>query len=193
MTTTRDVREMALGAAMRLFWRRGIAATSYADLVEATSLSRKALYNLWPEKEALVRDSLRHYRQAVLTPVLGRLKPAGAATLVRYWSDAEEDAQQPGWCGCYLMRSAGGEMRRDPEVLRDYDAYLSDLSEAFVDAILAARRDLPRSRVLDVGSAAMQAVSVVITASVIGGQRGYDARVAEAFRAGRLACGLPPA
>jgi hypothetical protein len=84
-------------------------------------------------------------------------------------------------------------MRRDPEVLREYDAYLSDLSEAFVDAILAARRDLPRSRVLDDGSAAMQAVSVVITASVIGGQRGYDARVAEAFRAGRLACGLPPA
>ena len=193
MTGQSEVRAQALGAALRLFWQHGADQVSYGDLVAATGLSRKALYGYWPDKAALVRETLRLYRQTVLAAALARLAPPGADALRGFWTDTEAAAQAPGWNGCYLVRSAGGELRHDTAVRALFDAWLAALNQALIDAILAAIRDLPRSRVLDAGAAAWQAVSLVTLASSLGGQRGYDARVAEIFRAGRLACGLPPA
>jgi TetR/AcrR family transcriptional repressor of nem operon len=193
MTAQTEVRAQALASAMRLFWLQGADHGSYGDLVAATGLSRKALYALWPDKATLVRETLALYRQTELAAALARLAPPGAEGLRGYWSAVEGTAQTPGWNGCYLVRSAGGELRHDAAVRAMFDAWLAALNQALLDAILAAIRELPRSRVLDAGAAAWQAVSLVTLASSLGGQRGYDARVAELFRAGRLACGLPPA
>jgi len=74
-----------------------------------------------------------------------------------------------------------------------FDDYIEALSMGLLYALLASRREMHRARVLDTSAAAWQAVGLVVLASSLGGEAGFDTRVAEVFRAGRLACGLPPA
>jgi AcrR family transcriptional regulator len=185
-------REQALDCAMRLFWARGVKETSYATLVEATGLSRKALYARWPDKMALIHEALRHYCGSVLRPQIARLRPPGVTSLEDYWTRIDQDARQPGWNGCLLTRSATGELRGEAWAQGLLDAHLQAMREAFVSALVAAGRET-RARTRDPEAMAWQAVALVTLASTLGGDAGYDARVAAVFRAGRLACGLMPA
>lgn len=51
----------AADAAMRVFWRKGYAATSVQDLVDGTGLSRSSLYNTFESKQGLFQQALRRY------------------------------------------------------------------------------------------------------------------------------------
>ncbi|MBX7489562.1 TetR/AcrR family transcriptional regulator [Qipengyuania sp. GH25] len=53
--------EVALEAAIGLFWRKGFEGTSYADLVSATGVERPALYAAFGNKEALFLQALDRY------------------------------------------------------------------------------------------------------------------------------------
>ncbi|MBB4100281.1 TetR/AcrR family transcriptional regulator [Sphingomonas kyeonggiensis] len=55
-------REAALARATRLFWEKGYAATSIADLTEAMEIGAPSLYAAFGSKEALYVEALGHYR-----------------------------------------------------------------------------------------------------------------------------------
>jgi AcrR family transcriptional regulator len=55
-------RGAALGAATRLFWRKGFGATSIADLTEAMGIGSPSLYAAFGSKEALYVEALGYYR-----------------------------------------------------------------------------------------------------------------------------------
>ena len=57
-------RDAALGAATRLFWQKGFAATSIADLTEAMGIGAPSLYAAFGSKEALYAEALRHYGES---------------------------------------------------------------------------------------------------------------------------------
>ncbi|MCR8723125.1 TetR/AcrR family transcriptional regulator [Frigidibacter sp. ROC022] len=192
MTLGKTRRDAAVEAAMDLFWRRGADRATYPEIVSATGLNRKRLYALWPEKDALVLDTLRHYRAQVLQAGLDRLSPPGAAPLLAFWDRLEAETRGRDWAGCFLMSTAAGPYGRLPAVRKLRDEWLDQLAESLTTAILAAVRDLPRSRVLDPGAAAWQAVALWALIAELGPDSGYDARIAGLLRAGRLACGLPP-
>lgn len=46
---------------MRLFWRKGYAATSISDLTAAMGIGSPSLYAAFGSKEALYAETLRHY------------------------------------------------------------------------------------------------------------------------------------
>ncbi|PWW07581.1 TetR/AcrR family transcriptional regulator [Mangrovibacter plantisponsor] len=54
-------RDVALTAAMRLFWRKGFSATSLTDLTSAMGISPPSLYAAFGSKEALYESALEHY------------------------------------------------------------------------------------------------------------------------------------
>lgn len=53
--------DVALEAALRVFWRKGYEGTSYADLVAATGVERPALYAAFGNKESFFLQALRRY------------------------------------------------------------------------------------------------------------------------------------
>lgn len=55
-------REAALARATRLFWEKGYAATSIADLTEVMEIGAPSLYAAFGSKEALYVEALGHYR-----------------------------------------------------------------------------------------------------------------------------------
>lgn len=57
-------RARALERATRLFWEKGYAATSIADLTEAMEIGAPSLYAAFGSKEALYAEALGHYRDS---------------------------------------------------------------------------------------------------------------------------------
>jgi AcrR family transcriptional regulator len=72
-------REKALGAAMRLFWRKGFAATSMTDLCDTMGVRSPSLYAAFGGKEALYLETVKHYVETAGPPVWGRLAEAPTA------------------------------------------------------------------------------------------------------------------
>ncbi len=73
-------RDAALEQAIRVFWARGFAATSTADLVEAMGIARQSLYNAFGVKRRLYLEALETYQRRTTGGHLKRLNdPASPA------------------------------------------------------------------------------------------------------------------
>lgn len=61
-------------AAMRIFWRKGYAATSIQDLIDVTGLSRSSLYNSFDSKHGIFQHALLryHHQTAVLIELMAQ-------------------------------------------------------------------------------------------------------------------------
>jgi TetR/AcrR family transcriptional regulator, transcriptional repressor for nem operon len=73
--------EVAVSAAMDLFWRQGYGATTPAELVDALGIGKGSLYNTFENKRALFDQALRRYgdqRVAGLIELLSRPGPVKA-------------------------------------------------------------------------------------------------------------------
>jgi TetR/AcrR family transcriptional regulator, transcriptional repressor for nem operon len=77
MAKARSTRERLLDSARYLFWERGFAGTSMADLLAHAEVNSGSFYHFFESKEDLLREVLRGYL-AALRPVV--VDPAFAAT-----------------------------------------------------------------------------------------------------------------
>lgn len=183
-------RGAVLEKAMQLFWMRGAETASYNEIVEATGLSRKALYQLWPDKDALMHETLSVYRRDVLGSILAPLKAGGLAGLKAFWGDLEAAARGKGWRGCYLFRTGTGSLRSDRFVSAMFNGFLDELSRAIAREIRAGQNAGDIAATIDAEQAGWQSVAINGLISAIGAQNGYDARVKRLFATARASCGL---
>jgi TetR/AcrR family transcriptional repressor of nem operon len=72
-----STRERLLDSARYLFWERGFAGTSMADLLAHSEVNSGSFYHFFESKEALLREVLRGYLEA-LRPMI--VAPAFATT-----------------------------------------------------------------------------------------------------------------
>ncbi|MCJ2129432.1 TetR/AcrR family transcriptional regulator [Methylobacterium sp. E-045] len=72
-------RNAALAQATRLFWLKGYAATSMADLTQAMGIGSPSLYAAFGSKEALYTEALRHYDDRYEALVWDGFRAAGTA------------------------------------------------------------------------------------------------------------------
>ncbi|MGR3659590.1 MAG: TetR/AcrR family transcriptional regulator [Paracoccaceae bacterium] len=179
-----------LHKAMSLFWEKGVNMTSYPEIVEATGLSRKALYANWADKSALVRDAIALYRVDFLQPFLGILTPPGVQALGNFWNRFEVGIGSDGWSGCFLFRSASGELRHDPVIQETFRNFVAELRANLVACIRAGQQSGDIDAGVNPEMAALQAVSVLSMLSSFGGMSGDGAEARELLVAGRHACGL---
>jgi AcrR family transcriptional regulator len=71
-------RDMALKAAMHLFWEHGFEATSIADLTAAMGITPPSLYTAFGDKRSLFREAVDHYLGGV-KPILHNIESAATA------------------------------------------------------------------------------------------------------------------
>jgi TetR/AcrR family transcriptional repressor of nem operon len=114
-----------LDAALDLFWRRGYAGTSTADLVAETGIARASLYATFHSKHELYLRALDHYVRAhywtlftMLRPRPGPVLPA-VRTLVESYAAAAAS-------GCFVVKAAAERMS-DGEVARRVRASWNNL------------------------------------------------------------------
>jgi AcrR family transcriptional regulator len=175
---------------MMLFWLRGAEDASYNEIVAATQLSRKALYASWPDKNALVHETLATYREEVLGGLLGSLVPPSRKALIAFWDQLDAATREPSWSGCYLVRSASGPLRSDSVVQQLFSDYVGELQARIANAVRAGQQAGDIITAIDASAAGWQAVGINTLVSALGAAEGFSPRVAELLRIARAGCGV---
>ena len=127
--------DVALGRALDLFRKSGLAATSLDDLSAATGMNRPSLYGAFGDKRDLYIKSYQRYRDnaraavadvfRVKLPLRKRLERLYQVALDIYLSGEE------GPKGCFTVLTAASEAVNDPVIRAMVVDALNELDKAF--------------------------------------------------------------
>jgi AcrR family transcriptional regulator len=128
-------RDLALEAAMLVFWRKGFASTSMTDLCEAMGIRSPSLYAAFGDKEDLYTEALSHYVRTVGPRVWSRLAQgetakASVESLLLAATESLPASKTP--AGCMATLAALGD---------EWPAPIVDAVRAFRAEMLAMLRD----------------------------------------------------
>ena len=127
--------------AMELFWQRGYAETSTADLVQHLGVNKFSLYAEFGSKQALYEAALARYDRDVVTGHFGRLesKSAGLAEVLAVLEFFSESGRRPGSDkGCFMCNSATERGSLDPGTHDTVDAFFARIRSASISAFTNA-------------------------------------------------------
>lgn len=134
--------DVALRAALDLFWQRGYESTSMSDLVEHLGIGRASLYATFGSKRDLYLKSLDRYlelRDPSPMEVLsqpGPVLPAVRALMRQYADEAAGDERQR---GCFVVNTAIELAGRDAAAARRVEESWAQLEAAMESALRRAR------------------------------------------------------
>lgn len=143
-------RDVALRAAMHMFWEHGYEAVSISDLTAAMGIGTRSLYAAFGSKEELFREAVTLYNSAAPAAVLDRQPTARQAVeaMLRDNADAYLDPGTPRGCMVVLAATntspANEHVRKLLADLRDDDraAVLARLRRGVEDGDLPAAADV---------------------------------------------------
>jgi TetR/AcrR family transcriptional repressor of nem operon len=146
-----------LDRAMTLFWSRGYAATSTADLMEGMKLSRQSMYNAFGDKRRLYLRSLQRYISLNSASFLEQLHsaatPLDGISRALSWCASKQPSDRPS--GCMSVNAACEFGISDEAVSLLLDGHGLFLLQSFKQSIEAAQREGQIAATLDASVAAM--------------------------------------
>jgi TetR/AcrR family transcriptional repressor of nem operon len=126
--------EIAVDQAMEVFWRKGYAATTPQDLVDALGIGKGSLYNAFGSKHGLFERALRRYRDtqtAALVAMLEQPGPVKERLGAALRALAEMDLADPDRRGCLAVNSAAELAGVDQEATEHIRRMLDRTEGAF--------------------------------------------------------------
>lgn len=134
----------ALSAAMHVFWRKGYEATSLAEIMAATGLSKSSLYAAFGDKRSLFLAALSAYqaeRLAYMQQALDDGRPA-RQSIESFFRDAVAHIADPAHSsGCMTANEAVELAPRDVDVQRLVAEDFQALDDAFTRTIARGQTD----------------------------------------------------
>lgn len=135
-------RAEALNKAMAVFWLKGYASTSTADLLEAMQIGRQSMYDTFGDKHALYLEALRQYNESSVGELLRSLQGGtaleGLANMLFTFAARPEKDNAKGCMGVNAVCEFG---QADAEVnaLRDASSKLLNkaVEQVLRDAVAA--------------------------------------------------------
>lgn len=124
-----------LEKSINLFWNKGFKACSINDIVEETGVNRFSLYHEFKDKDGILYESLKLYKERYFNPKLDLLNQKG--DFVTVLNDfllsflKEENKNQ----GCYIIH-IGTELADTNEAIKQLvKDFLEEISEAFINLL----------------------------------------------------------
>jgi TetR/AcrR family transcriptional repressor of nem operon len=127
---------------MRIFWRKGYAATSVEDLIETLHLSRSSLYDTFGDKRTLFLEALKLYSQRVLGAMARTLdeSPSPIAGIQKIFDDLiASTGNESGALGCFMVNSVAELVPYDPDVAQIAASYAASLQGLLTTVLKVAR------------------------------------------------------
>jgi TetR/AcrR family transcriptional regulator, transcriptional repressor for nem operon len=127
---------------MRLFWRKGYAATSVEDLIETLHLSRSSLYDTFGDKRTLFLEALKLYSDRVISATARTLNasPSPIAGIQTVFDELIAGAgSETGALGCFMVNSVAELVPYDPDVTEIATTYTDSLQRLLTKVLKEAR------------------------------------------------------
>lgn len=127
-------------AALGLCCRKGVAATSVDEIIEASGVARMTLYNRYGSKDALIHAALAHEAGVWRAWFFTRLAETGGTArekLLALFDIMEEWFQREDFLGCALMNAAMESRNTDEKlagIIRAHKSYVLEQLRALVSA-----------------------------------------------------------
>jgi len=134
-------RKKALVQAMRLFWRKGYAATSVEDLTETLQVSRSSLYDTFGDKRTLFLEALKFYGERVISITEHTLRASSSPIAgIQAIFDGLIDGigQEPGSLGCFMVNSVAELVPYDPDVAKLATEYADSMQQLLKTTLIEA-------------------------------------------------------
>ena len=127
---------------MLVFWRKGYEATSLADLLKATGLSKSSLYATFNSKRDLFLAAFDDYRRARAKDMFSMLSEAPArAAIEKFFRMVISDAWTCNGEGCMSVNQAVELASTDAEVAIRVRGDLLGMEKLFVHTIVRGQNE----------------------------------------------------
>ncbi|MDG2449717.1 MAG: TetR/AcrR family transcriptional regulator [Saprospiraceae bacterium] len=115
-----------------LFWNKGFNGCSINEIVETTGVNRFSLYHEFSNKEGILYQSLKLYRERYTKDQLSILLSDGnlVSILKRFYLSFLEETRPI--LGCYIIHIGTELADSDKEVNQFVDNFLNDIKNMFV-------------------------------------------------------------
>jgi AcrR family transcriptional regulator len=136
-------RDVALDAALNVFWRKGYHATSLKDLEAALNMKPGSIYAAFDSKENLYLLAIQRYFEASRKGFFAQMAKAetplqGLAGHFRTYANLA--LGDPSRQACMLMKTIVDTAATDPQIAAVSERYLGQMCSAFAEYFEAARR-----------------------------------------------------
>ncbi|MGW5865160.1 TetR/AcrR family transcriptional regulator [Streptomyces sp. NPDC055239] len=130
--------DAAVERAMDVFWRKGYAATTPQDLVDALGIGKGSLYNTFGSKHALFERALCRYRDSQAVALIEMLEESGPVKerlRAALWLLVEMDLADPDRRGCMAVNTAA-ELAGTDEMATELVRRMFDRTEEAFSALV---------------------------------------------------------
>lgn len=132
-----------LEPAMQVFWQHGYEGTNFNQLVDATGLSRKAIYKNWHDKRGLYTQCLELYSQKMTTQMLAPLlavKCTGLPALQNFFGTFHNLlASDEPMLGCLVIKTINELGTDTAEIAQITHAFLQSVKQGLLNALTIAQ------------------------------------------------------
>jgi len=135
------VREEVLEAATQLFWEKGYEGTSVNELVEATGLHRRSMYEEFGDKDGLFLACIDYYVHELTKDVgvLLKRKPLGFQNIEKLFYNRVDYVVSRKFKGCLLVKSAVEKELLNEDTQKKIQFFLTLTEKAFYECLQAAQ------------------------------------------------------
>ncbi len=175
MARTREFdTDKVLGDAMRVFWRKGYAATSMSDIYAATGLKPGSIYTAFKDKEGLFQQAFERYAD-IFRATLPRDLSGLAA--IRAWIDlqARLAADDPDRAGCLIVNTVAEREAHSAATQAMAQGRIREIRDFFVRQLVIAVQGGELGDDTDVDLRADALVGAVVSIMTLG-RAGADSR-----------------
>jgi TetR/AcrR family transcriptional repressor of nem operon len=134
-------RDEVLDAATQTFWTKGFKGTSVSDLVSATGLGKRSMYQEFGSKEGLFLECIDNYVQRLnneVNKIMNR-KPLGLQNIEAFFRNRIDYASSHECCGCMMVNSAIEKELLEEEAFNQVQKNMAHHEDVFYQCLATAQ------------------------------------------------------